>query len=116
MNLGIVNPYRKLLVIDFNGLSTSQFEVDGLWVSARRYHEIILKLILIAVVNQIDTRINIVVLHSGERLDRGYPFCGVVSKKIVAPSRQFLQANNSCVGVRANKAHSKDTISLVRCV
>src|SRR5207244_600064 len=60
-------------------------------IRARLDYKIVLKLPLVAVVNQVNAVINILVFDSGIRTDIGLPLSRIAAQKIVALSRQLVQ-------------------------
>ena len=112
-------------ILDF-GLASSQFRVsifefrvasfngqpNGLGVSARRHHKVVLQLLLVAVINQVDARIDVLVLHLGEGGNPGVPLLGVASDEVVGVARQPVDARDFRRRIGAHQPHAHHSRSL----
>src|SRR5208337_438796 len=78
-NLTVAHPQHQVPeLIPANSLRSANVELDVTWVGSRRHNKVILKLPLVAVVNQINARINSLVLYLR------------ISRNIRPPLRRFV--------------------------
>ena len=80
-------------------------EPDRFWVRPRRYHKVILDLPLIAVINQIDSGVYVLVVDLGIRGDAGMPFFGVVADEIISLAAQLIRPTDRCTRIRPQELH-----------
>jgi len=84
-------------------------ERDGAGISAGSDHEIVFELLLISVVNEIDTGIGVLVAHFRIVRDVGAPLTGIVAQEIVALAFLFVRAGDRGGRVSADEFHTQDS-------
>ena len=83
----LVSTYQagKLVVV-----GAREGKSDATGVRARGKHEVVLQLLLVAVVNQVDPRVNVLVLDPAEGGDVGVPLPRVVAGEVVARAGKWV--------------------------
>ena len=76
-------------------------------VGVRRNHEIVFKPALIAVVDQVNARVNAGVMDPSERRHAGAPAGGIVAKEIICGTRQLIGTAHLCLSVGPFQFHSQ---------
>ena len=91
---------HKVAVVDrFRSLSHAvETHVDALRVRARREHEIVFELALLAVVDDVDAGIDVAVAHFAETRHAGAPRGRIVAREIVRHGRRRVFADD-CSGM-----------------
>ena len=74
-------------------------------IRARRQREIIFKLLLAAVINQVDAGINLPDAHLGEGRHAGAPLRGIVAGEIIDLPGQGTVAADRCLRIGADEPH-----------
>jgi hypothetical protein len=74
-------------------------------VRTRRHHEVVLQLPPIAVVDQVDARIGLPLLHPRVGGDVGPPLVRVVAPEVIGFAWKHLRAAERGAGARANQPH-----------
>src|SRR5580704_12529284 len=86
-------------LIPTNVLAPANIELDSMRVGTGRDDKVVLKLALIAVVNQVDAGVNAFVLHLRVVRDIGAPLLWIVADEVVALAKQFIRASHLGCGV-----------------
>src|SRR5712692_9742462 len=81
------------------------FQRYGVWMSARSNYKVVFKLTLVAVIDQINSGVDVLVPHLGVSRNIGPPFLGVIAHEIVGLAGQFTKTHHKRFGVRAHKLH-----------
>lgn len=77
----------------------------GAGVSARSNYKIVFELTLVAVIDQVNSGIDVLVPYLGVRRNIGAPFLGIIADKVVDLARQFTQTHHRRFSARAHKIH-----------
>ena len=89
--------------IDLKLLNAIELERDQSGARARRHHKIIFELPLIAVINQVDAGINILVTDLAKRRHASPPLARIVAQEIIHLGRQLLQPRGLCRRIGTDK-------------
>src|SRR5580704_17024614 len=95
------------VLIPTNPLGPANVESYATWVSARCYDKIKLKLLLIAVVDQVDSGINSFVLHLGVGWNIAAPLLRIVANEEVALAGQFIHSAHRSMRARTHELHTQ---------
>ena len=91
--------------IDGNFVRAVETNRNDVGIRRRRDGEIVFELLLIAVVGQIDARINFSDAHLGKCPHAGLPARRIVANQVIDFAGQFLRAGNLRPPVRAHELH-----------
>jgi hypothetical protein len=82
-------------------------QYDPARVGSRSYHEIVFKLpALIAVVDQVHSRVNAEILHPGVIRHIRAPLIGVAADEVVTLARQLIRTRRGRIGTRPGQFHA----------
>ncbi len=99
--------HELALGIDLEIVRARKAKCDLIWIGARRDDEVVLELPLLAVVNEVDARVDTAVAHLRERRDVRAPMRRIVADEVVGLARQLVDAAHGGRRSRADDAHSK---------
>jgi hypothetical protein len=99
--------HQIALGIHFKAVGALEGEDDPVGVGARAHNEVVLQLTLVAVIDEIDAGVEVVVPHLGIRGHIGAPLGGVVADEVVGLAGQFFQLHHARVGVSSQNDHSE---------
>src|SRR5262249_58684012 len=85
--------HQVALPVQVHAAGAGEGEADGGRVGARGDHEVILQPALVAVVHEVDPRIDAPVGNAPVVFDAGVPAGRVVAEEVVAAGRQLVQAD-----------------------
>ena len=94
---------RSVFHLNLTGAVELQFRLR--WIGAGRYLKVIFQLALVAVKDQIDAGVDLLILDSRKLGNAGPPFRRIVAHEVVAVSRQRLGAGKLGVTMRARQLH-----------
>jgi hypothetical protein len=86
-----------------------EFQHDRCWTGARMQDEVVFQLSVSAVINQIDSRIDILVLHLAKIGYVRAPPLGIASQEIAALAWEFVAPSNLRSRGRSHDTHGQDT-------
>ncbi len=82
-------------------------ERDGARISAGGNYEVIFKLLAVAVVDEIDAGISVLVAHLREVGNVGVPLAGIVADEVVALAFLLARSGNVRCGIGADQLHAQ---------
>src|SRR5207249_3791601 len=91
--------------IQFKCASALEAEANSLGISAWRHYKVVLQLCLVAVVDQVDARIDALVSYLGVGSDPGAPVPGIASDKIVGSAGQTVETRDPGTSIGAHQLH-----------
>ncbi len=97
--------YQFPMGVPPNPPGPANFERDAVWVGSRRHDEVILQLPLVAVVDQVNARIDSLVLHLRVGRNIRAPLRRIVADEVVARPRQFIHASYFGGGIGIAELH-----------
>ena len=80
---------------------------DPVGVPARAHDHVILELAVVAVIDEVDARVKVVVSHLGIRGHLCAPLGGIVANEVVRLAGELLLSPHACLGVSADEAHAE---------
>ena len=95
------------LGIDFKIHNTLESQFDGFRVSPGRNHKVVFQLALVAVVNQVYSRIYLLIFNPEVSGYIGVPLLGIIADEVVDLSRLLLPSEYSRLRVRAYQLHTQ---------
>ncbi len=88
-----------------HGPGARKFEPDLFRIRARRHDKIVFELALGSVIDQIDTRIDLLIVHSAKSADAVNPFVGIVAHEVVHNPGERISAGDLGVTVGSGQLH-----------
>ena len=104
-NITAVGREDQVTVIDARRRAL-EADCDLVRIGGRCHAEVVLKLPLVAVVNEIDSRINAAVFHSREVRDVASPFGAIIANEIIALAQERFGAGNARRRIGAHQPHT----------
>src|SRR2546425_12635684 len=95
------------LVIDPQRACALDLQFDGLWVSAGSDDEVMFQLTLVAVIDQVNAGIDILVSHLAIGGDISMPFLRIAADEVVVFARQLLKPQDPWCGIGADELHAQ---------
>src|SRR6266852_2475078 len=82
------------------------FQRDSTRVSAGSNNKVVFELTLVAVIDQVNSGIDVLVPHLGVRGNIRSPLLGIIADEVVGNAGQFTLAHHRRFSVRAHKTHA----------
>ena len=95
------------LGVQGHAFSALNGELDGAGIGTRGHDEVVFELPLVAVIDQIDTWIDVLVLDLTEAGDAGVPMDGIVTDQIVTRAGLPVETNHGRLGIGAEELHAQ---------
>ena len=92
--------------IQFQRASAFQTQTNGFGVGPRPNHKVVLQLVVpVAVVDQVDAGIDVVISHPGVGGHPGPPILGIIPDKVIDDTRQALYSRDLGSWTRTHELH-----------
>ncbi len=98
--------YHIAVDVCFEFVRTLETKRDGHRVGTRGYHKVVFQLPLVAVVDQVNARIELFVSHLGISVDICDPLLWIVADEVVVIAGEFIDPRHRGRGVGANELHA----------
>jgi hypothetical protein len=95
------------LRVQADGLRACEAQHHPLGDAAGPHDQVVLELPLVAVVDEVDARVDVFVLHSGIRRHIGPPLRGIVADEVVGLAGQGVLARDARIAIGADERHAK---------
>ena len=100
--------HEVALGIHLELVGSMEAEPDPLGIGARTDDEIVFELALVAVVDQVDPRVDVLVSHLRVRRDIGPPVRGIAADEVVGLAWKLLCPHHGWLGVGTDEDHPQD--------
>src|ERR1044071_2781487 len=100
--------HQIAIAIKLDSAYAIELEPDRVGITVWCNHKVVFKLTTVAVIDQIDAGINLVIFDLAVISDIGPPLLRVIPKKVICFSRKLIKALRLYVVVRSHQFHAHD--------